>query len=98
MYGLTKKGFDLINESSYLAHRYNFIRPAYLCSRKGMQLNGKRLNRKVSFKFLKSFLKTNGDFDLYKYYLSSQSSIKYPEFGVGKYRCSDVNFEKEKEL
>lgn len=96
MYGLTRRGFDLINESAYLAHKYSFIRPAYAGSQTGVVVNGKRLDKKGSSKFLKKFLKTNGDFDLYRYYLSSESSIQYPEFGVGQYRCSDVDFEKRK--
>ncbi len=98
MYGLTKRGFDLINESSYLAHRYNFIRPAYMGSKTRMTINGKRLDRKDSCKFLKKFLKTNGDFDLYKYYLSGESSINYPEFGKGHYKCSDIDFKKRKKM
>ncbi len=96
MYGLTKHGFDLINESSYLAHKYNFIRPAYTGSQTRMHVNGKVLDKKESAKFLKTFLRTNGDFDLYKYFLSSKSPIKYPEFGVGQYRCSDVDFERKR--
>ena len=30
MFGLTEKGLDLINESSYMAHRYGFIRLGHL--------------------------------------------------------------------
>ena len=96
MYGLTKRGFDLINESSYLAHKYAFIRPAYTGYRAEINVNGKTLNKKESCKFLKKFFKTNGDFDLYMHYLSSKSSIQYPEFGKGQYRCSDVDFEKRR--
>lgn len=96
MYGLTKQGFDLINESSYLAHKYAFIRPAYAGSQTEINLNGKTLTRKESCRFLRKFLKTNGDFDLYRHYLSSKSSIQYPEFGKGQYRCSDVDSEKRR--
>ncbi len=96
MYGLTRRGFDLINESSYLAHKYSFIRPAYAGSKAGININGKRLDKKESCRFLRKFLKTNGDFDLYKYFLSKKSSIRYPEFGRGKYRCADVDFERER--
>ena len=96
MYGLTKRGFNLINESAYLAHKYAFIRPAYVGSQTGIVVNGKRLDKKESSEFLKEFLKTDGDFDLYRHYLSSESSIQYPEFGVGQYRCSDVDFERRR--
>ena len=94
MYGLTKRGFDLISESAYSANRYGFIRPAYTGSRAGVIVNGKRLDKRESREFWKKFFETNGDFDLYRYLLSKkQSSINYPEFGKGYYRCSDIDFE-----
>lgn len=96
MYGLTKQGIDLVNESSYLAHKYKIIRPAYVGFKTNVNINGKLLDKKESIKFLKKFLRTNGDFDLYRYYLSPKSPIKYPEFGKGNYRCADINIKKVK--
>ena len=96
MYGLTRRGFDLISESSYLAHRYALIRPAYTGFQAGIVVNEKKLNNEESRVFLKRFLKTSGDFDLYGYLLSRRSlSADYPEFGKGNYRCSDIDSEKE---
>ncbi len=90
MYGFTKTGLDLINESSYFAHKYNFIRPMYLGIDAELSINGARLSKKESRDFWNTYLKTNGDFDLFRYYLSPKSTIEYPEFGIGKYPCSDL--------
>ncbi|MBO4405502.1 MAG: hypothetical protein J5821_02115 [Alphaproteobacteria bacterium] len=92
MYGFTKEGLDLINESSYLAHRYGLIRPTYLGSDTQLSINGKVLHKTESYRFLDAFLQINGDHDLFRYYLSPKSSIEYPEFGIGRYACSDIRF------
>ncbi len=91
MYGLSPQGLDLINESSYFAHRYKFIRPTYIGINTKLNINNTNLNKKESYEFVKTFLKTNGDYDLFRYYLSPKSPLKYPEFGKGKYICSDLN-------
>lgn len=98
MYGLSKDGLDLINESSYLAHKYGFIRPTYIGVDTELRINGKKLNKAESFNFLKAFLKTNGDHDLFRYYLSPESAIIYPEFGVGRYSCSDINVDEKHQI
>ena len=92
MYGLTDAGLDLLNESAYLAHRYKLIRPTYVGSDTQLSINGKVLSRAESYRFLDEFLKTNGDQDLFRYYLSPHSMIDYPEFGIGRYSCSDIKF------
>ena len=95
MYGLTNEGLNLLNESSYLAHRYKLIRPTYMGSNVQLRINGKILNKSESYRFLDIFLKTNGDQDLFYYYLSPESMIEYPEFGMGRYACSDIKFIEE---
>ena len=76
-YGLTADGFDPLNESSYLSHRYHWIRASNVI-------------RSENFgDMYKIFIQEQGDFDLYAYYLSPYSSIKYPEFGFSQYQCSD---------
>lgn len=92
MYGLTNEGLDLLNESAYLAHRYKLIRPTYMGSDIQLSINGKLLNKAESYRFLDEFLKKNGDQDLFRYYLSPQSMIDYPEFGIGRYSCSNIRF------
>jgi len=90
MYGFTKYGLDLINESSYLAHRYNLIRPMYLGVGTKLKINGKTLRPEEFRKFLNTYLETKGDHDLFRYYLSRKSTIPYPEFGIGRFSCSDM--------
>ena len=96
MYGLTKQGLaPFVSESSYTSSRYNYIRPVYAVPKSGIIVNGKRLDKKESIKILKKFLKTNSD--LYRHFLSRKlSSLKYPKFGIGRYRCADVDFEKKR--
>ncbi|MBO7537386.1 MAG: hypothetical protein J6T29_03530 [Alphaproteobacteria bacterium] len=88
MYGLTKYGKDLINESSYLAKRYGIIRPMYLGINTKFKVNGEKLTPEESYILYSEFLKTNGDHDVYWHYLVEQ---EYPEFGQGNYRCSDIS-------
>jgi len=78
MYGLTSRGLDLLNESSYLAHRYGFIRMSHV------QGESSHIDHRRTWWYVK-----NGDEDLYRYYLSPKSPIKFPKFGVGAYECSD---------
>ena len=78
MYGLTSQGLDLLNESSYLAHRYGFIRMSHV------QGESSHIDHRRTWWYVK-----NGDEDLYRYYLSPKSPIKFPKFGVGAYECSD---------
>lgn len=87
MYGFTNEGLDLINESSYLAHRYGLIRPTYLGSDTQLSINSRPLSKSESYQFLDTFLRINGDRDLFRYYLSPKSPIAYPEFGIGRYSC-----------
>lgn len=89
MYGLTRKGVAMVNESSYLAHRYNLIRATHLGSNTNLRINGKKLSVHETYKILKQYIVDFGDYDLYKYYLSSGSNIRYPEFGVGKYQYTE---------
>lgn len=77
-YGITENGFDPLNESSYTSHRYHWIRTS-----NPITLN----NYKDLFEL---FVKENGDFNMYSYYLSQKSSIKYPKFGINQYKCSDL--------
>ena len=79
MYGLTSQGLDLLNESSYLAHRYGFIRTSHVHIP-----DSSRIDYRRTWRYIK-----NGDEDLYRYYLSPKSPIKFPKFGVGAYECSD---------
>ena len=92
MYVFTKEGLDLINESSYLAHRYKLIRPTYVGPNTELSINGRALSKTESYRFLNTFLKANGDHDLFRYYLSPDSTVEYPEFGIGRYSCSDIKF------
>jgi len=86
MFGITSKGLDLINESTYLSHKYKFIRPAFIGDQTRFVLDGKEFNQKQMRQFFKKYFESAYvDRDLYKYYLSKKSTIKYPEFGKGKY-------------
>lgn len=89
MYGLTPVGLNLLNEASYLAHRYNCVRPSYIGAKSKLKMNDNQMNSDSMFDFVLRFLRANGDEDLYEYYLSPDSSIEYPEFGKGAYKCSD---------
>ncbi len=93
MYGLTKEGINPINESAYLAHKYNFIRPTCLGTNTPLCINRKMLSVSKSLKLLKSILTKHGDQDTYRYYLSNESRIQYPEFGLNGYICSDLNLQ-----
>lgn len=79
-YGLTAYGFDSLNESSYLSHRYHWIRVSNSICMK----NSKNFENVYEY-----FIQEQGDFDLYSYFLSPNSSIKYPIFGIGQYQCVD---------
>jgi len=99
MYGLNSNGLDLLNESSYLAHRYGFIRASHgdlECARLSVKEN--KLDKKESQAFFQSFFSSNGDLDLFEYYLSPDSPINYPEFGVGQYECADLDPETGEKL
>ena len=76
-YGLTANGFDALNESSYLSHRYHWIRAVNV------------IRRKSFADIYQDFVQEQGDFDLYSYYLSPNSTIKFPQFGVNQYQCAD---------
>ena len=76
-YGLTATGFDSLNESSYLSHRYHLIRASNVTQSEDFE------------DMYKTFVREQGDFDLYAYYLLPNSSIKYPKFGVNQYQCAD---------
>ena len=76
-YGLTADGFDPLNESSYLSHRYHWIRVSNAVQPENFS------------DMYKTFIQEQGDFDLYAYYLSPNSAIKYPEFGFSQYQCAD---------
>jgi len=76
-YGLTANGFDALNESSYLSHRYHWIRASNV------------IRQKNFMEMCKAFVQEQGDFDLYFYYLFPNSGIKFPEFGVNQYQCAD---------
>lgn len=82
MYGLTSKGLDLLNESSYLAHRYGFIRASH---------GDFNPSKKEYMSFFQNFFANYGDRDLFEYYLSQNSPITYPKFGVGQYKCADLD-------
>ncbi|MCR4556123.1 MAG: hypothetical protein K5766_04920 [Alphaproteobacteria bacterium] len=90
MFGFTKYGWDLINESSYLAHRYGIIRPIYLGINAKFKVNEEVLSPEELYIFLVEYLKMNGDHDLFWHCLFEQ---EYPEFGKGSYRCSDISDE-----
>lgn len=92
MYGINSEGLDLLNESSYLAHRYGFIRASHgdlECARLSIKKNN--LNKSQSNAFFQNFFTNHGDHDLFEYYLSPNSPIKYPEFGLGQYKCADLD-------
>ncbi|MBO7642435.1 MAG: hypothetical protein J6S86_04730 [Alphaproteobacteria bacterium] len=76
-HGLTAGGFDALSESSYLSHRYHWIRTSNLIRQKNFA------------SMYKTFIQELGDFDLYSYYLSQNSEIKFPKFGVNQYKCAD---------
>ena len=86
MYGFTKYGWDLINESSYLASRYGIMRPMYLGTNTESKINGEILSPEEFREFSVNYLKTNGDHDLFLHCLSKQ---KYLKFDEGNYICSD---------
>ncbi len=76
-YGLSSSGFDALNESSYLSHRYHWIRAFNM------------IGPKRFADIYETFIQELGDFDLYSHYLSPNSSIKFPKFGVNQYKCAD---------
>ncbi len=92
MYGLASEGLDLLNESSYLAHRYGFIRLAHEdTQRSEVIIDEMKLSKGQSIDFIQNFFRSYGDYDLFHYYLSPDSPIKFPKFGVGQYRCADLD-------
>ena len=91
MFGITSKGLDPINEAAYLSHRYKFIRPAFVGDQTRFIFNGRELTQKQMCQFFKRYFESGHiDRDLYRYYLSPKSPIKYPEFGKGKYLYTDT--------
>ncbi|MBO7537642.1 MAG: hypothetical protein J6T29_04865 [Alphaproteobacteria bacterium] len=76
MFGLTEKGWDPISESSYLAHRYGYMRIAHA----------------VDMVFV-SQMRDSGlfDEDLYNFYLSDEFKKRCPKFGIGDYKCKDLD-------
>lgn len=86
MFGFTPIGIDLISEARYVAHKYGYLRLSYLSGRAKMHINGKAVSKKDTLRFLKNFLSEKGDKDLYRYYLSTGSSLSFPEFGRGSYK------------
>jgi hypothetical protein len=91
MFGITSKGLELINEAAYLSHRYKFIRPAFLGDQTRFVIDGQELTPKQMRQFFKKYFESaRTNRDIYKYYLSPKSSIKYPEFGQGKYLYTDT--------
>ena len=92
IYGITEEGLDLLNESSFSAHTRGFVRASH-----GDILNADLLIGKTNFgkkktgEFFQKFFTKHGDHDLFRYYLSPDSPIKYPKFGVGQYKCADLD-------
>ena len=92
MFGITSKGLDPISEAAYLSHKYKFIRPAFVGDQTKFILDGRELSQKQMCQFFKEYFKSSHiDRDLYKYYLSPKSPIKYPEFGEGNYLYAKIN-------
>lgn len=78
MFGLTEQGLDLLNESSYSSHRYGFTHLSHLVQ---------------PFEVMREVVMTTDwlDGELFNYYLSPDSPIKHPKFGVGQYKCADLD-------
>ena len=92
IYGITEKGLDLLNESSFSAHKFGFIRASHGDIRESKLLIGKNhFDKKESREFYQKFFTEHGDLDLYFYYLATDSPIKHPKFGVGQYKCADLD-------
>jgi hypothetical protein len=92
MYGLTEEGLDLINESSYMAHRYGFIRLWHIdgAQEELWKPVKKRINLMRKYGIF--------DRDLYNFYLSSEFKKRCPKFGVGDFECSDLDPKTGKKL
>lgn len=98
VFGITSKGICPLNESAYLAHRYKCMRCSHIGSNTEFLISNERVSQKEMYKLLTDFFNLGyGDNELYAYYLSTESSINYPEFGKGNYCCSDIMNGKTKE-
>ncbi len=92
IYGITEKGLDLLNESSFSAHKCGFIRASHGDIQESNLLIGKiYFEKEEARKFYEKFFTEHGDLDLYRYYLATDSPIKYPKFGVGQYKYADFD-------
>ncbi len=89
MYGfdINGMGLNLVNESVYLATKYNLIRASHGFYDISGILMFERLDKYV-------------DADLYHFYLDSESPIRklLPRFGIGAYACSDLDPETGEKL
>ncbi len=92
IYGITENGIDLLNESSFSAHKRGFIRASHNDLLESDLFIGKNNFKKKNTKeIFQKFFTKHGDHDLFRYYLAPDSPIKYPKFGVGQYKCSDLD-------
>lgn len=98
MFGITSQGIELLNESSYLAHRYGWIRPVPIGMETKFTFNGKSKSVSEFYDLLSSFLEFNADYGLYLYYLASESTIEFPEFGKGAYQYKILDEKVLKEI
>jgi hypothetical protein len=95
MYGITEEGWDSVNESSYLAHRYKCIRYSHTsCTMtKGSKIRDGELGEVQRMANSEC-----ADKDKFRFFLSSDSSVKFPKFGIGQYKCTDLDPETGKKL
>ena len=92
IYGITEEGLDLLNESSFSAHKCGFIRASHGDIQESKLFIEKiNLKKEKVIEFYQKFFEKYGDHDLFHYYLAPDSPIKYPKFGVGQYRCADLD-------
>ncbi len=50
-----------------------------------------KFEKTESIEFFQKFFTKYGDLDLFHFYLSQDSPIKYPKFGIGQYKCADLD-------
>lgn len=92
IYGITENGIDLLSESSFSAHNSRFIRASHGDLQEPHLLIGKtEFEKTESIEFFQKFFTKYGDLDLFRFYLSPDSPIKYPKFGIGQYKCADLD-------
>ena len=94
MLGITERGYDPVNESEYLSHEGRYIRlsyadPKYISTEYGETLQEDYLE--VWNKLINSVEEGDLFTSTYEYFLSPNSQKRSPKFGVGSYKCSNID-------